>query len=218
MKPNDATNRAAEAWKVYTAGCAALLALSALAYFVGAAPLIERHNSVAQQRADLNAAREKSLLASKSLAAVQRDLARAEQQDAANPLRLQPSQTLNQRLALVNELAAETGAPLDDLQPGHETDSVYYGTLPIRVAGGGSFTTFAALLQRLHERCPDSSVSAFDVSGTPRDGDAPAKFSFQLLWYTAPLKAPDRTGEGPNKASPLGNGSAVGTGGPRATR
>jgi Tfp pilus assembly protein PilO len=199
----DASSAGSNAWKVDAIGLAALLGLTAAAYLFGAAPLLERHASLAQQQQELVAERLKSLDTAHTLASAQDQSAHIEQQFVQSPLRLEPGTLLNQRLALVNELAAETGSLLDDLQPGKIVDGPQFGALSIHVVGTGTYTTFAAFLRRLRERCPDSGITAFDVSCTPlAEQEAPAKFSFDLAWYTQPSKAAvaAASGEGEAKA------------------
>jgi Tfp pilus assembly protein PilO len=180
---------ASSAWKVDAIGLGALLGLTAAAYFFGAAPLLERHANLAQQQQELAAARLKSMETAHTLASVHDQSVRVERQFADSPLRLQPAAQLNQRLALINELAAETGALLDDLQPGKFVDGPQFGSLSIHVNGTGTYTTFAAFLRRLRERCPDGGITAFDISCSPlAELEAPAKFSFELAWYTQSAK------------------------------
>jgi hypothetical protein len=178
-------------WNVDMIGALALLTLTVAAYVLGIAPLLSRHEFVRRQQIELAQAHAKAREASAELATAQQELVAARQQVTATPLRLQPASQLNQRLALVTDLATRSGARLDDLQPGKATDGARYGVLPIRVAGTGSYPTFAALLSRLRAECPDLGINGFDVSGTPVEGAAPAKFSFDLVWYTQPAsKAP----------------------------
>ena len=180
---------ASTAWKVDAIGLGALLGLTAFAYLFGVAPLLERHANLAQQQQEMAAARLKSMETAHTLASVRDQSARVERQFTDSPLRLQPPAQLNQRLALLNELAAESGALLDDLQPGKAVDGPQFGSLSIHVVGTGTYTTFAAFLRRLRERCPDSGITAFDISCSPSaEQEAAAKFSFELAWYTQSAK------------------------------
>src|SRR5438067_1701311 len=138
---NCKSNRASAAatagntWKIDAVGMAALLGLSAAAYFLGAAPLLERHSAFRQQQSDLVEAHQKAIDTAQMLATAQSTAARIEHQFAASPLRLEPAKLVNERLALMTELAAECGAVLDDLQPGKTADGAHYGSLSIRVGG-----------------------------------------------------------------------------------
>jgi Tfp pilus assembly protein PilO len=200
MKPAAEQTRNAESWKVDAGGIGALAALTALAYFLGAAPLLSRHEAVRQQQAELAAAGESRHDATLTLDTVQRELAQVEQQLAGSPLHLESPQALNQRLALLTELATESGARLDDVQPSRASDGLYYGSLPIHVSGSGAYPTFAALLRRVRERCPDMGISTFDVFGTAQDAEGRSKFNFELVWYVAPAKAEAGKGAAANGA------------------
>jgi hypothetical protein len=198
---DDRTAEPAPAWKADAVGLAALAALTAAAYFLGAAPLLERHASFAEQQTELVDTRRKTIEAATDLTALQEDSSRVQQRFAACPLRLQSADAINRRLALITDLAAESGAVLDDLQPGKLASGSQYGSLAIKVAGTGSYATFAALLRRLRERCPDAGINAFEVWTAPKpDQEAPAKFTFELVWYTEPLPQAE-----PGPAAPPGN-------------
>jgi Tfp pilus assembly protein PilO len=201
---------ASSGWKVDAIGLGALLGLTAAAYLSGAAPLLERHGNLAQQQQELAAARLKSMETAHTLASVHDQSVRVEHQFANSPLRLQPPTQLNQRLALLNELAAETGALLDDLQPGKVVDGPQYGSLSIHVVGTGTYATFAAFLRRLRERCPDSGIIAFDISCSPTaEQEASAKFSFDLAWYTQSARPATAAGAPNTEIDPKARGGAA---------
>ena len=192
--------RCDDAWKVDGVALFAIAALSGLAYAFGVSPLLERHVAVRQQEVELIVAREKAADAMKTLAAIQRQQAVAQQEIAASPLRQQPAGLLNQRLALVTELAGQNGAGLDDLQPGKIAPGTRYDGLPIHVAGTGSYPTFSALVHRLRREFPDTGVNRFEIAGSPQDATGSARFSFDLIWYTAPSKTAERVTKPKNDA------------------
>src|SRR5690348_727012 len=99
-------------WNVDLIGVLSLLTLTVAAYVLGIGPLLSRHESVRQQQVELAQAHAKAREASAQLAAAQQELAAAQQQVTATPLRLQPATQLNQRLALVTDLATRSGARL----------------------------------------------------------------------------------------------------------
>jgi hypothetical protein len=177
-----------DAWKIDSIGALVLISLSALAYFAGVNPLLQRHAMVQNQRIELVAARDKSAEVQQMLTVLNRQLGVAQKSLAASPLRLQPVAGLNQRLALVTDLATRGGAGLDDLQPGKSTAGAQYDALPIHVAGTGTFPAFAGLLHRLRQDFPDTALSSLEISGNPQDEAGTAKFSVELLWYTEPSK------------------------------
>ncbi len=180
----------ANVWQVDAGGFAAVLGISALAYFFGAVPLLERHARAASQVTELTAAREKSLESAKMLDATKKQVATAKAELAASPLHLQPLGQLNQRLAMVADIAARSGATLDDVQPGKAITGPRYDTMPVRVSGVANYPAFAALLHCLRSEFPDSGIEAFDITINSQNGAAPtAKFGFDLVWYTRPAAA-----------------------------
>lgn len=177
-----------EAWKIDSIGALVLIGLSAVAYFAGVNPLLQRHAMVQNQRIELAAARDKSGETQQMLSVLNRQLGVARKSLAASPLCLQPVAGLNQRLALVTDLATRGGAGLDDLQPGKSTAGAQYDVLPIHVAGTGTFPAFAGLLHQLRQDFPDTALGSLEISGNPQDEAGAAKFSVELLWYTEPSK------------------------------
>jgi hypothetical protein len=110
-----------------------------------------------------------------------------EQRLVESPLRLQPVSAVNQRLALITELASEQKLKLNEIQPGKAVHGNHYDTVPILITGSGNYRTVAAFLHRLHTTFPDTGVSAFSLSGSPATPDAAATFRFSLAWYAAPI-------------------------------
>jgi Tfp pilus assembly protein PilO len=193
-----------EAWKINAVGVAALMAMSALAYLCGVRPLLDRHDLAVRQKTELSAARIKSADTQRAWAKMQQELADAQNALAAAPLRLQPVAALNQRLALVSDLAIQGGAGFDDVQPGKSTEGTRFDSLPIRITGTGSYTAFTALLHRLRQEFPDLGVTMFDIAGSAQNGAGESHFTVDLLWYTSPAKqgtrSPDKGHEIPGGA------------------
>lgn len=186
----------ASAHQIDAVGVIGMVAISALVYGLGINPLLERHALSIHQQQEMTRIREKANESQKILTDLQKQSTAAARQLEASPLRLQPVTLLNQRLALVTDLAMQGGATLDDLQPGKSSAGSRFDALPIHVAGTGSFPAFTALMHRLHMEFPDTGVSTFEMSGTPQEDPTKAKFSVELLWYTEPLKRAASRGKG----------------------
>ncbi len=177
-----------DTWKVDAIGGLAAALLAIVAYLLCAGPLLERHGKVLSQRADLLAAHEKSIDLNRKLEDLKARLALVQRDLAAAPLKLQPSTLLNQRLALLTDLVTQSGASVDDIQPGKVVSGARFDTLTLKLSGTASYCAFAALLHRLREGFPDIGVAAIDVAGDPQDADGSAKFTVDLIWYTQATK------------------------------
>ena len=186
-------------------GVGAMLVISAAIYCFGIGPLIERHSRAHWQQGELSIAYGNLSESQKILANLRDRSALATQRIKASPLKLQPVTQLNQRLALVADLATQGGATLDDVQPGKTSAGTRFDVLPIHVAGTGSFPAFTAMLHRVHTQFPDTGISTFELSGSPQEEAASAKFSVELIWYTEPHRqATDRSapnGSGPEQTT-----------------
>jgi hypothetical protein len=189
----------ANTWKVDAAGIGALLALSAAAYYLGVLPALERHDRGAAQMAELTEARQKALDAEKMLETTKKQLALTKGEVAASPLQLQPLGQLNHRLAMVADIAARSGATLDDVQPGKPILAARLDTQPVHVAGVASFPSFAGLMHRIRQEMPDSGINGFDLTIPNPTGTGPnAKFDFEMTWYARPTPRPAGAADGAN--------------------
>jgi len=184
--PHTATSH----WQVHACGLAAVIALSAVAYLFGFAPMLEGRHQAAAARRDLDDRRQKAtqlVSQRRSLAAELDDLGHKQ---ADSPLRLEPQTQINRRLAGLTDLAAAAGLDLRGIQPGKpapgpKAGGVTIGVVPIDLTGTGSFRACAAFLHNVRQSFPDSGVSDFQLSSTPADPPAPAAFHFTILWYTS---------------------------------
>ena len=191
----------AEVRKIDAIALVVLMGLSGVGYLLGVSPLLERHALARNQQAELTLARQKSAEAQNELVSAQQQLMNAQHDLKASPLHLQPGTMLNQRLALVTELTAQGGAGLDDLLPGKSAQGTQYDTMPVHLAGKGSFPVFAALLHRLRREFPDTAINTFDISVPPQDATGNATFSIDLLWFTESVKRNGKALEKPEEAA-----------------
>lgn len=117
------------------------------------------------------------------------ELSRIRRQLAASEVRLQSSRHLNARIAHIVESAAEGDIDIHETRPGNVRDHQRYMTVPIVLAGRGSYSSCAAFLHELHETLPDTGVMEFELIGNPADRETPATFRFNLVWYAGPASA-----------------------------
>lgn len=103
----------------------------------------------------------------------------------SNPVHLQPSGTVNARINKLTDLATKFDLKVDEIQPAEPTYGADYGTIPIHLAGRGTYRTWTAFLHEMTELLPDTSVQSFELSSKP--GDAAAEFHVSLRWYVLPM-------------------------------
>ena len=173
--------------KVMAFGFGACLAISAGGYFVGIAPalagLVERRG----QERELADRRVRSADLTAELRDTRRRLAAANKDLADLPLRLEPASAVNRRINLLAGVAGEAKVTLNEIQPQSAVDGQHYQTVPIRVAGSGSYPACATFLHELRERFPDTTVQSFDLQNASpsREGNV-ATFRMELAWHTSP--------------------------------
>jgi len=174
-------------WRIDATALSICAALTLVVYLLGVDPLVRAQaDRVRQQRELDESAREADDLLAQ-LTSLKRELAITTQKLADSPLRLQPVSAVNQRIAMITELATQCELQLDQIQPGKAVPGTHYDMVPILLAGTGSYTRSAAFLHQLHTTFPDIGVTTFDLSGSPAEPSRPARFRFDLAWFAAPI-------------------------------
>jgi Tfp pilus assembly protein PilO len=174
--------------KIDAAGVGVYLALTLVVYCLGVQPLLARKADSAQRARELSEKRQKASGLVTTLTSLKRELATMEQRLAESPLRLQPMSAVNQRIAMITDLASQSQLTLNEIQPGKASHGTHYATLPIVLTGSGSYPTTAAFLHRLHTTFPDTGVASFTLAAIPTQPDVPATFKLDLAWYAAPIE------------------------------
>ena len=180
------------AWRVHLAGIGVCLGLSALVYGIAVQPMLGQHDRYLAQQAQLSARRQQAGEATAALAAAKAELAGLNDALAASPLQLQPAELINQRLALLTDLATQAGLRVDTIEPGKPVAGARFDAMPLQLTGGGTNRDCTAFVRRMRRSLPDTAIGSLDLAaGTPDGSGAavPAKFDMNLIWYTASGKA-----------------------------
>ena len=173
--------------KIYLAGAAACALVSTGAYFVGVRPAVARHADQASVRVELRAARQKAAALLGTRNGTQSQLNAVNEALQRQALRLDPVSTVNQRLSSLTDLATrECGLVIDEMRPGAIAEGADYQTVPILIAGSGTYPRCAKFLHRLRQTFPDTSVRSFETTNNSASPDSPAAtFQFELTWHAA---------------------------------
>lgn len=174
-------------WQVTAAGVTACLAATAGGYVLGVSPALDHLTERRANLDELATRRQKAIDLRADAAAAAKRLVDARREVADLPLRLEPASAVNRRLNRLAEAAAAAGVALNEMQPQPAADGRHYQTVPIRVAGTGSYPACAAFLHALRAQFPDTAVRSVDATNAApgRTGNV-ATFRLELDWHTAP--------------------------------
>jgi len=173
-------------WWIDAAGVGACLGLTLLVFLLGVEPMLDRHAENARQQVELDDRKDRANKLATAADNLARRLEEVGQQLDNMPVQLQTTRQLNQRLAYLTSLAADCGLAIDQTNSGQPLNSEWYQTVPIRLAGEGTYPTCAVFLDRLRSSFPDTGVSALEVTGKPGNALKAAGFRFDLIWYVQP--------------------------------
>ena len=173
--------------KIYLAGAAVCALVSTGTYFVGVRPALAWHAEQAGRQNELRSARQKAANLLGTRNATQAQLNAVNDALQRQSLRLEPVSTVNHRLASLTELATrECGLVIDEMRPGAIVETPDYHTVPILIAGSGTYPHCAKFLHKLRRTFPDTAVRSFETTNNSASPDSPAAtFQFELTWHAA---------------------------------
>jgi Tfp pilus assembly protein PilO len=176
-------------WRIYLGGAVVCGLLSAGAYAVGIHPATLRHAEQVAKEAELRFAKQKANNLAGQLNTARAELVRINDAIANVPLRLEPAAQVNDRLARLTDLADNikpVKLVIDEMRPGAAAEGRDFKTVPIYIAGSGTYPACAAFLHGLRESFPDMAVLSFDTTNNSATPDSPAAtFQLELAWHAA---------------------------------
>ena len=174
------------AWHIYAVAALACAALSAGAYAVGVRPAIRRHAEQVAHQTDLRARKQKAANLAGQLNTARTQLAAVNETLRNRSLRLQPADLVNDRIGALAGLAEAAHLTLDVLQPGTASETADYKTIPILMAGSGTYPDCALFLHKLRKEFPDMAIRSFETTNNSATPETPAAtFQFDLIWHAS---------------------------------
>jgi Tfp pilus assembly protein PilO len=183
----DAANGHAVPWTTLLVTGLACAAITAVGYLLGVHPALAARADNAALEAELAQRQSTAAGVSSQLAAVRHRLEQTRRDVAALPLRLEPATAINRRLNRLAESAQAAGVVVHELQPSAVMDGPHYQTVPIRLAGSGTYPACAGFLHQLRTQFPDVTIRSFEAANptVTRDQNSGA-FRIELEWHTTP--------------------------------
>jgi Tfp pilus assembly protein PilO len=179
-------------WRVDLAGAAALAALTAAVVLGGVLPLMANHKEYLALHSELAVQRDQAARLEVTMETLRQKLESARRTVDGSPLHLAAAGTVNRRLTEVSALAGDVGLVIDDIRPDRSVPGTHCETIPIAVAGSGTYRTCTLFLARLRRTMPDTSVSALELAAGGLDATGAGKFRMDLRWHAAPRSAEAR--------------------------
>ena len=173
-------------WPIYVAGAVVCAAMACGVYLFGVRPAARKHHDFYARKQQVMDRRRHATHLAGQLNATRVQLSAVNEALVRQTLRLEPSHTLNHRLSRLNELAETSGLTIDEMRSGQAEDGGDYQTLPILIAGNGTYPACARFLHKLRTTFPDMAVRSFETNNNTSSPDTPAAtFQFDLAWHAA---------------------------------
>ena len=169
-------------WRIDVAGATVVVALAAVFYLAGLGPLLARREAVMARQERLGSQRARAGELERRLATAREHLEATRRELDRCAVHLEPTSAVNRRLAKLSDLASAAGLKVDQLKPGRAEQAVHYETVPIHIAGKGTYRECVAFLHCLRKVFPDTGVASLDLAGAPATASV---FQFGLKWHAA---------------------------------
>jgi Tfp pilus assembly protein PilO len=181
------------------AGLLVCLGLTGAAYFFGARPVLNAQSRLDEQKQLLEEQARNASDVEGRVLFEQKKLAEVKAKLAATSVPLFPPSDINKRLEVLAQITTGNGLTLRQLDPGaavSQAGATRFTTVPIRIAGTGSFAGVSGFLHELLAMAyADVEVRGMTLTAGPEGGSESA-FEIEMRWYAAPVaSAGAATGE-----------------------
>ena len=187
MKPNSTYSKKFATWQIDSIGVIAFIGLTSITYFIGILPLKKQYQQVNQhqtQLAEINQLNDKLTKSRIQLSDQLKQFHQALDRGTFSP---KPINHLNKQLAMLTELATNSGLSLHEIQPGKPISTTHYQTVPILMSGIGTYQTYTAFMNKIHHDLPDIRVAALNLAATQNSAKPEAQFKMTLAWHAKPV-------------------------------
>ena len=171
---------------VHAAGGAALAGLAVAAFMLGIQPVRE-YQRARTSLVDTVREQEHELMALADQRAQLTDLIETEEAAGAVEVELSGRHGVNARRARLISAAENAGVTVDAVEVLSPVTRPLYAVQPLALRGRGGIDAAAKLLHNCAESLPDSVVTGFSVTSTPR---GVSEIRIDLAWYTDRAGAP----------------------------
>lgn len=177
-------------WRVDAVGLGVCAAMTLVVYLAGVRPLMLEQQQRAAKQAELIEASKQVAQMESAAGQQQARLVDMRRRLDGSRIHLEPASQLNHRLAGLNDLAAEAGLAVEQLQPQAMITNEHVQVIPIEVHGAGGYPACMTFLQLVHARFADMGVAGLDLTAAGE-----GRFRMSLMWYTAPAPSdPSQSG------------------------
>jgi len=165
---------------------AACLSLTAVFGFAVFWPLWLHRQAIATQAEQLDIQKAKAAQLQQDVRELKQSQTKTRLAMAMTPLKLEPDDHLNARLADITGFSRQCGLEIGDILPGAASPGARYETISIHMVGQGSYRACIAFLHELHRNFLDTTVRGFRLSSSTEDAAAPLSVEFDLVWFARP--------------------------------
>ncbi|MFO8012813.1 MAG: type 4a pilus biogenesis protein PilO [Phycisphaerae bacterium] len=178
-------------------GAGVCLVLTVGLYLAGFCPLAASHEDYAAAEEACAREQDHARNLERTLHKLRARLDTVRSRAEENAVALRPPSTAPLHVAHIARLAAEAGLQVEDMQTGDPKAGAYATTVPVHLAGTGTYQACTRFLRRLRQTLPETCVLAFALQGRPNDTTGAAVLTMDLAWHAALPSSPQAASGGP---------------------
>lgn len=169
--------------KIDLLGVAVCVGLTAVAYLGLIDPAMkgrQRYEQMQLQESDLT---KQMRDMERQVSARRMDLEQTRDSVEEERVELEPVSHLNQRLSRLTDFALADSLEVEEILPAAVERQPRYSSVPIKLAGKGTYRDCAKFLHSLQDGLVDTGVSSFELRSEGEAGVSTGRFVFNLVWY-----------------------------------
>lgn len=173
-------------WQIDVAAIAFIIMASLATYSFEVVPSLARHNAAIAKQHELEGRRIRKQELEATLQRMQRRKTASEQFVSGSGFALKALSRMNDRIALLGEMASAAGLQVEGFEPARPETSGLLIATDIRLSAKGSYPDVERFLATLHTKLPDSVVVSFELSAQPAAKEPLAAIIIHMMWHATP--------------------------------
>lgn len=194
MRPTDGESKPLVLPMIDLPAIALALALAGGVYAAGVHPILAARAEERRLALSVASRAQHAEEAREIVSGLEARLGRVRSEVEAAPVTLRPMSAVNERLAGLTALAEASGLSIESMTPGAAERLERFRSVPVKLAGRGTYAACAEFLSAVHAQFQDVAVRAVRMTGNPEEPGTPGAFEFDCAWYAAPDEAPATAG------------------------
>ena len=175
-------------WQLDVSASGLILVAALAVYGLVMVPSLARHDAAVALQNELQIARDRDRDLTEALQRMQQRKAGFEAFVSASGLALESESHTNDRIALLQKIAASAGLQVEGFEPSKPEPSGRLIATEFRLSAKAVYPDIVRFIAAVHKEHPDCIVDSFELRTAPAAKEPEVAVSLHLVWYATPEK------------------------------